>query len=368
MPSDGKLKAGWDVRAEDALTSTDGFLDAASPTAPDDPTQSDRFRFQRTVSAGYLTYQQPFGKLTVLGGLRLENEDLDVDDITTASQARSSDTHLYPTLHLSYAINDSQSLMASYSERIQRPDNRQFDPFVRVNGPFSESAGNPHLKPEQTQDFEGSWQSSRGGGQFYIATVYYKLNTGGVTSVTSDVGDGVLLTTQENLTRSKDAGLELVASGKLPHGLSYNVSGNLYWNEIDGSALGFTETRSDTTVAGRASINWQIDPKDFLQVNASASGRTLTPQGFTERKPTVNLGYRRKLTDTLSFLVTGQDLFNTAGQTTVYDSPLLRGNSVFHQHDRAVFLGLTLSFGAAPRGRQQQPDFDYGEQTGAPPH
>jgi outer membrane receptor protein involved in Fe transport len=370
MPSDGKLKAGWDITRDDNHSTSMGFVDASTPTAPDDPTQTDLFHFQRTVSAGYVTYQQPFGKLTVLGGLRVENEDLNIDSQTSHIDVKSSDLHPYPTLHLSYAVNDSQTLMASYSERIQRPDDRSFDPFVRVNGPFSESAGNPHLKPEQVQSYEGSWQY-RGGGQFYIASIYYKQHTGGVTTITTDVGNSVLLTTNENLTRSKDAGLELVASGKLPHGFSYNVSGNVYWNEIDGSALGFTQTRSDTTEAGRASINWQADTNDFLQVNVSARGRTLTPQGFTETKPTVNLGYRRKLTDKLSGLITVQDLFDTGGEQTVYDSALLRGGNSFHQHDRAVFFGLTFTFGAGPRGRGQQPDFDYGDQTpgaGAPPH
>ncbi|HWE45175.1 MAG TPA: outer membrane beta-barrel family protein [Caulobacteraceae bacterium] len=369
MPSDGKLKAGWDVTQDDNHSNSMGFVDASSPTAPDDPSQTDLFHFQRTVSAGYVTYQQPFGKLTVLGGLRVENETLNIDSETSHIDVKSNDLHLYPTLHLSYTLDDAQTLMASYSERIQRPDDRSFDPFVRINGPFSESAGNPHLKPEQVQDYEGSWQY-HGGGQFYIATLYYKQHTGGVTTITTDVGDSVLLTTDENLTRSKDAGLELVASGKLPHGLAYNISGNVYWNEIDGSALGFTETRSDTTVAGRASINWQADPNDFLQINLSARGRTLTPQGFTETKPTVNLGYRRKFTEKLSGLITVQDLFDTGGEKTVYDSPLLRGGNDFHQHDRAVFLGLTMTFGASPRGRPQQPDFDYGDQTpgGGSPH
>ena len=226
----------------------------------------------------------------MLGGLRIEEENLDVDDVTTASGTRSSDTHLYPTLHLSYAVNDDQQLLFSYSERIQRPDARSFNPFIDVTGPFSENQGNPFLKPQQTQDFETSWQA-HAGGQFFIASIYYKLNTGGLTSVTTDTGGGVLLTTQENLTRSKDAGLELVASGKLPYGFSYNLSGNVYWNEIDGAALAFTETRSDTTLAGRGTINWQADPKDYLQLNLSLTGRTLMPQGFSERGPQVHLGF-----------------------------------------------------------------------------
>jgi outer membrane receptor protein involved in Fe transport len=369
MPGDGKLKAGWDIRQEDDTTDSDGVLAAASAGAPDDPGQTDHYRFKRTVSAGYVTYQYPIGKLTVLGGLRLEDEILDIDDTTAATAVRSSDVHLYPTLHLSYAVNDNQQFLFNYSERIQRPDARSFNPFVDVTGPFSANQGNPHLKPQQTQDFETSWQT-RTGGQFYIATLYYKQNTGGLTSITTDTGGGFLLTTQENLTRSKDAGLELVASGRLPHGFSYNLSGNVYWNEIDGAALAFTETRSDTTRAGRGTINWQADPKDYLQVNLSVAGRTLMPQGYAERGPQMNFGYQRKLTDKLMLVATVQNALDTASYKTVYDSPTLRGFSNRENHNRAVFLGVSFTFGAAPKGRQQQPDFDFGDQPGpgGPPH
>ena len=368
LPHDAKLKAGWDIKQDDDLSNTDGFLDASSPTAPDDPSQTDHYHFKRTVSAGYLTYQVPVGKLTILGGLRVEDENLDIDDATSATSVHSSDTRLYPTLHLSYALTDAQQLLFSYSERIQRPDSQAFDPFIRVTGPFSETQGNPLLKPQQTQDFETTWQAHAGGG-FYIATLYYKSNTGGVTTVTTDTGGGVLLSTQENLTRSKNAGLELIGSGRLPYGLSYNLSGNVYWNQIDGAALAFTETRSDTTAAVRGTINWQADPKDYLQVNVSVAGRTLMPQGYSERGPQVNFGYRRKLTDKLMFVATVQNPFDTANNTVVYQSQTLRGRSETIDHNRAVYLGLSFNFGATPRGRQQQPDFDYGDQGGGvPPH
>ncbi|HEY3812016.1 MAG TPA: TonB-dependent receptor [Caulobacteraceae bacterium] len=353
-----KLKAGWDINDETDLSVTSGFLDAATPTAPDDPGQSDHYHFRRLVSAGYLTYQQPFGKLTVMGGLRLEGENLYIDDVTTSTVVRADDVHLYPTIHLDYAIDDDQHLQASYSERIQRPDPSQFDPFLRVLGPFNQDTGNPHLKPQQTQDFETSWQD-RIGGAFVLATAYYKSSTGGVTEVTTDVGAGVLLSTAENLTRSKNAGVELVLNGKLPHGFSYSLSSNAYWNQIDGVVLNDTVTRAQTTITARASINWQADPKDFLQITAYSPSRILMPQSiFESRGPIVNLGWRRKLTDKLSLVTTVGDVFDRGGSVNVYDTELLRGRGVTDYHNRSIYLGLNLTFGAAPK-QQQEPAFDY---------
>ena len=361
MPAGGKLKAGWDIHQDDDLIITSGFATAPSPTAPDDPIRADRYHFKRTVSAAYVTYQQPFGKLTVLSGLRVEGENLDIDDLSTKIDVRANDVHLYPTVHLLYALTDSQGLFANYSERIDRPDPNSLNPFLVIYSPLAESQGNPHLKPEQTQDFETGWQYSAGGAS-YIATAYYKLNTGGFASINTDIGNGVFLTTNQNLTRSRDAGFELVASGRLPHGFSYNLSGVYHWNEIDGSPLDFTVTRSGSTISGNGSINWQADTADYLQLNFSVPGRTFTPQGYQERQPTINLGYRRKLSDTLAFIATANDVFQTSGSRSVSDSPLLHGHGESNDHDRALYLSLVLTFGGGRR--QQPPAFEYGDQGG----
>ena len=297
-----------------------------------------------------------------MGGLRVEGENNDIDAILAGRSVRAQRrSHLYPTVHLLFALSDRQGLFANYSERIDRPDPNSLNPFLVIYSPLAESQGNPHLKSEQTQDFGTGWQYSADGAS-YIATAYYKLNTGGFASINTDIGNGVFLTTEQNLTRSRDAGFELVASGRLPHGVSYNLSGVVHWNEIDGSPLDFTLTRSGSTVSGNGSINWQADPADYLQFNFSAPGRTFTPQGYTERRPTINLGYRRKLSDKLAFVATANDVFQTAGQRSVTDSPLLHGHGESDQHDRALYLSLVFTFGGGRR--QQQPNFDYGDAGG----
>jgi outer membrane receptor protein involved in Fe transport len=363
MPLKAQLSTGWDVRQETDLTDASGFLAGARPTGPNDPSQTDRYHFQRQISALYATYQQPIGKFTVMGGLRVEQTHLDIDDQTSHIQARSNDLHLYPTLHLAYDLTDAQQILLSYSERVQRPGPSQFDPFRRESSPFSFSQGNPDLKPEQTQDFEAGYQY-RAGGQFYVATVYYKLNTGGVSGITTSLGDGVYLTTQQNLTQSRDAGLELVASGHLSKTLSYNLSGNVYWNQIDASALGFITPRSGTTIAGRGSVTWQATPADTFQLNGFASGRQFTPQGYTERGPNLNLGYQHKLNDHIMLVATAQNLLGDKPNRTVFDTPILRGETEFVGKNQVLYLGLRWTFGAGPK--QRAPDFDFSE--GGGPH
>ena len=237
MPADGKLKAGFDLRVDDNRYDNHGLIGGSSAGALPDPTQSNLFLYKQTVGAAYATYEQPFGDWTALAGLRLEEVELDLDQVTTA-QIR--DTHYfraYPSLHFSYKVSDAQQLILSYSRRVQRPNPEDLNPFQIQLGPLNFQAGNPNLQPQTTDSFEAGYQY-RAGGTFYLATLYYRRSEHGVTDVITAEGNGVLLSTKANLSQSKAAGLELVANGHVTKTLSYNASTNLYWNEIDATGEG----------------------------------------------------------------------------------------------------------------------------------
>jgi hypothetical protein len=178
--------------------------------------------------------------------------------------------------------------------------------------------------------------------------------------VVRDLGDGVFLTTRENLAKGRNGGLELVANGKLTPKLSYNVSGNAYWNEIQSTTLGVAGTRSGTTLTGRGSVSWQATPKDFFQLNGFTSGKRLTPQGYREPISMLNLGYRRKVNDKLNFVVTANDVLDSFKDNATLDTPTLQQRVERRVDVRAVFFGFTYALGG---GKARPEQFDFG--TGA---
>ena len=74
-------------------------------------------------------------------------------------------------------------------------------------------------------------------------------------------------------------------------------------SEIEARNLGFTSTRSGTSISGRANLNWQVTPNDFVQVNGFLNGRRLTAQGSIEPQGMLNIGYRHKFNDRWSLLI-----------------------------------------------------------------
>ncbi|MDB5443337.1 MAG: TonB-dependent receptor [Phenylobacterium sp.] len=353
-PAEGRLKVGYDLRIDDNDYDNRGLKGPNAATALNDARQTNRFLYKQTVNAAYVTYEQPFGDWTVLGGLRLEDVKLDLNQVTSALVNHQSYLRAYPSLHLGYKLSDSQQLSLSYSHRVQRPNPQDLNAF-RLVGAFSARQGNANLRPQDTHSFEAGWQY-KSGGTFYLATLYYRLNEHGVTDVTSDLGGGVLLTTKDNLSRSRNAGLELVANGRLTKTLSYNASTNLYWNEIDASGLGFAGKRSAFTAGGRASLNWQATPKDLFQVSAQLAAKRLLPQGFVEPMFLVFAGYRHKFSDSLSGVITTQDPFDIYRFRQVIDTPTLHEHGTGRGRIQSAFVGLTWSFGAATKKPQS---FDF---------
>jgi outer membrane receptor protein involved in Fe transport len=359
MPAEAKMKAGYDLRVDDNRYDAAAFRGTSPADAQPDLSQTNLFLYKRTIHAAYLTYERPLGDWTVLPGLRLEDVRLDLDQATTGQRLRREEAQAYPSLHVSYRLSDAQQLNFSYSRRVQHPNPQDLNPFRSV-GSTTATQGNPNLEDQDTHAFEAGWQRKESG-TYYLATLYYRVNLHGVTDVLTDLGDGVLLTRKENLSRSRNAGLELVANGKLTKALSYNASANLYWNEIDASGLGFAGRRSAFTAGGRASLNWQVTPSDLIQVSGQLMPKRLLPQGVSEPMLLTFVGYRHKFSDQLSFVFTAQDPLNSYRFRQRIDTPTLHERTVDRGRIRAAFVGFTWTYGAAAKKPQT---FDFG--GGAP--
>jgi outer membrane receptor protein involved in Fe transport len=358
MPGSSKLKTGVDFELASNKYDNDGATGPSPNGLVVDPSRTNRYDYEQDVYAAYVTYERPFGDFTIQGGLRAEQVQIKIDDITHAVKGDNDYFKLYPTLHTGYKLSESQSLSANFARRVQRPGAQDLLPYRVYQDPLNYRQGNPNLKPQQTDSYELAWQY-RKGPAYYLATAYYRESSNGVTDVVSDLGGGVLLTTRENLATSRNGGLELVANGRLTPKLTYNVSSNVYWNEIDASKLGFVGTRSLTALSGRANLNYQATPKDFLQINAFSSGKRLTPQGYRKPFQMVNLGYRHKVSDKLSFVVTAQDVLDSFEDTVVVDTPILRDRTTRTAKVRTIFFGFTYNFGGG-KPRPEQFDFSGG--------
>ena len=357
MPMMGQLKAGYDLRISDDSFDNSALFGATEATAAVDPLYTNVFRYAQMVNAEYVTYEQPFGDLTVLGGLRLEEEHLDLNQITQSTKVERDDVGLFPSLHLGWRQSGAVTWILNYSLRIQRPNPQDLNPYRNLTNPYDIRVGNPNLQNEQTHSFEAGWQY-RKGATTYIATAFYRLSDHTVTDVVTDLGGGVLQTTKENVASGKVGGLELVAAAPISKTLSYNVSANFSYTRLETPVLGVRQIHEGFNAGGRATLTWQPTKKDTVQLIGIINQGRITAQGTVDPLLILAAGYRHKINDKFSLLLQTQDPFDTTRQYSHLVSAGLDQKTVVRAHIRSFMIGFTYNFGA--NTRPQPNGFDVG--------
>ncbi len=316
------------------------------------------FAYAQTLSAAYITWQQPIGeKWTIMGGLRAEALDLDTENFgapdTPGTPSDDTASHINytkvsPSAFATYTLNDTTKLRFSYSHRLRRPQAQDLNPFVTYRDPQNVSAGNPDLKPEETDSFEAGYEKSAGKINYQVRA-YYRTTNNSITDYSfylpqtdPDVAP-VLLTTKRNFGDSQSGGLEGNFDGKLTSKLSLRLNGNLAYTKLNTASQ--TRDTEATTLSGRISFDYTATVKDRFQISYFARGKQLTGQGYSAPFGMGNLSYRHQVTPKAALVVTVQDPFRTAKFKTVVDTDTVYSESARSLQGQVFMVGLSYTLG-----------------------
>lgn len=137
-----------------------------------DPALTNQFKYDQAVNAVYATYSRAMGDWTVMPGLRLEEVQIDTNQVTSNLKDSNDYLRAYPSLHAQYKIDDTRQVNAGYSRRIQRPSAQDLNPYRIYQDPYNYRQGDPRLKPQVTDSFEVAYQL-RKGFNYYLGTLYW---------------------------------------------------------------------------------------------------------------------------------------------------------------------------------------------------
>lgn len=362
LANTGSFKAGYDYRRDVSDQVAAGALIDAGGMATNLADVANRFVMAETNHQAYATYQRPFGKLTALGGLRLEWAGIAYDQRTTAISGDNDYFDFHPSLHLQYALTETQNLTVSYSHRVQRPNGWQLNPFLVVENEFNARAGNPDLRPQETHSLEAAWawqESGRSAG----ATLYYRQNYNVIGPVNRFLTPTLILNTFENQGESRSGGMELETGGRIGERITYRGNANISYNEIQRSSLAGGGTRAAFGYTVRGNIDYKPTDKDLIQLTGNYSGKQIFAQGYRVPSGAVNLGYQRKFRQNLIGVITVSDIFATQRWGSVTDTPTLFGAQTSTPAGRTFSLGVTRVLGGRP-AREGQFEYDAGGGAG----
>lgn len=325
---------------------------------------SNRFLYDEDVHAVYSTFGGKLDKFTFSGGLRAEQVYTTSELVEPTGEIFNNDYFkVYPSIFLGYAISESGTLQASYSRRVNRPRDRDLNPFVDRGDPLNLRTGNPFLLPEIINSFEFNLQQRFGVGTF-TGGVYFREKSDLITRVTETLPGGIQIGTQANLDRGRDYGVEIITTVRPSKKFDLTASANAYRSEIDGTlqegAIQANGYNFNARLQGSYELPWGVKSQ-FTYFYRSPG---VTPQGRFNGFQGLDLGFRKPVLNDLGALTLRvTDVFNQRkfGYSTEING--LATASEFQRESRIVYVGFQYSLREV-KGKQNRPRNGGGDEGG----
>jgi len=299
--------------------------------------RSNHFRYDERISAGYLSFNQTVGKLTVQAGLRGEQTTATGRQVAGDATFSRRYFQLFPSAALKQTLNDQHEVALSLSRRIDRPSYSQLNPFRGIVDPTTAGSGNPNLQPQTSYNVELTHTFK----QKFTTGLSYSNTRNAIIDVVRPETDSTVLSTSTNLTRQHYYALTLTAPVELAKWWTVYNNGVFYYNRFVGSLAGtalnrgraaFTLSSNSTFTfgkgwAGELSGRYQSrEQYGFFDVRANGELSVGVQKAVWNRQGTIKLN----ATDLL--------YTNKTRAISAYD------NYVEHFYQRGDVRIVTLSF------------------------
>ena len=180
----GKLPMGYTFRYFDTAKMR-AVSAAARANFAFTPVTGNNYNVREQVLAGFVMGTLKYDWGSILGGVRVENVKNRGSAVkligSTPSDlvsAESSQTLLFPSLHLNYNVDDTKKLRLSFNSGAARADYDQLRPNIVINDPNQTiSSGNPDVKPERAYGVDAYFEwYMRPQGYLSVGAFYKKVN------------------------------------------------------------------------------------------------------------------------------------------------------------------------------------------------
>ena len=238
--------------------------------------------YKEYVNAAYAQFGKKINQFSILLGLRMEDSNIVIDQRTTSDYTNKRYTNWFPTVNLSYEIDEKESLTLGYAKRIRRPRGFFLNPFPSRNSVTNFFQGNPDLNPASTGSFDLGYLKRLK--KFTLnGSIYYQRTTSNFQFVNEDTGETVILSGDPNdpnsdlvivpvlrrgpinLSKNKRYGGEVNLTFTPNRKIRLNANFNVYSNEVIGTYNGFVFDAKNISWSSRfissinfgKSISWQ---------------------------------------------------------------------------------------------------------------
>ena len=244
------------------------------------PNFSNNYEFTDQVYAAYTTFSQKIKDFTYQLGLRVESSSY-TGTLTSTNQKFKNEYpfSLFPSMFMTYKVNDKSDLQVNYSRKINRPNFFQLIPNYDVSDPLNLSIGNPNLIPEFTNLAEIAYQTQFAKKTTFLASVYFKNTNNLITNYQyrDPKVNNELVSSFINANKSYNVGLELTTKTKFTKWWDFTINLNLYNSTLKAGAITNNVDNNLSSMFGKINNSFVL-PKNFsIQLSGDYQAKTLIP-------------------------------------------------------------------------------------------
>jgi outer membrane receptor protein involved in Fe transport len=342
----GKLEAGYkSIINQTTMDFNTTDYNASSGSYELDPLSVDHFTYKQQIHSVYGILTNTINKTEYQLGLRVEKSMVTTHDQSTDTIYKQNLFELFPSAHLEQKINENNTIMLSYSRRINRPSIRQLNPFIDRSDNQNLRSGNPYLKPEFINSLELGHLLLWGKNNSLNSSVFYKQSNNMINRYNTIDSVNITHTKFVNIGKATSYGFEFIFQQDFASWWKFNTNTSFYKNIISRTTdLGNIKTTSNLSYTVKATTNFILSKTLFIQFMGNYMAPQVTTQGTMRGMRFVDMGIRKdvlKGKGTFNFRVS--DIFNTMrfkinieGDNNNYFSSMIR-----KRDSRVFFLGFT---------------------------
>lgn len=334
------------------------------------PGFTNNFQYIENITAVYTQFGTKFfNKLSVLGGLRFENTNLEINQLLTNDFNKRNYNNLFPSLFFTYELNDDSSFSLNYSKRISRPRDRFINPFSSYTSNTNLFVGDPKLNPAFTDAFDigylRKWDKVT-----FSTSAYYNHTTDSFQTVRKESGQfingiPVIINTPFNLGEDNRIGMEVTVNYTLKKWWKLNSNVNYFYNETKGNYQ-FTDSNNilvnqnfdykSSTWSARITSKINLPYKIDWQTNMNYNAGQKMAQGKNKGIAAMNLAFSKdvlKDKGTIAFNV--NDVFNSRKRIQDLRLPTVNSYSEMQWRVRAITVSFTYRFNKLKTDKEPKP-------------
>jgi outer membrane receptor protein involved in Fe transport len=316
----GKLESGYrsQIRYADNNTVAQVY-DNALGQFQEDYQLSNTFNSKDQVHALYMNYQNQIKNFGYQIGLRGEIARLntnsggyDLNDQFQNAPGRIAYDRLYPSVFLTQKFSGEQQVQLSYTRRVNRPRPWDTNPFIDYSDPLSWRKGNPNLLPEDVHSYELSY-SKFWSKITFIGSAYMRRTNDLIQRIRSVPDEeGIIIVSPENLTKSLNSGLELIAKVDLIKAWNFTGNVNVYHSKIDAIPAYNIPENSGFSWNANLTNNFTLPYNITLQVKGDYNSSEIQAQGRRKAMYAIDAGAKYDFPNKKASLsMNVRDIFNT---------------------------------------------------------